>query len=220
MKKYFITGLVVLLPIALTVWIISFLVNLMTAPFSDIASQMLDGLDLNRGFLFLSREQTLHYGSQLLIILALFGSILLIGVVGRWFFFHYLLKLSEILLKKIPFISSVYQTSQEVIHTLLISSNNSFKQVVLVHYPDNETVSLGLITKEDLPQISPQDPRPYVSVFVPTTPNPTSGFLVLYPKEKVIYLDMKVEDALKHIISCGIIPLNLKQILAQKGNTP
>jgi uncharacterized membrane protein len=200
MKKYFGTGVVVLLPLALTFWIVSFIIGLLTAPFLGIAEALLCAIGLNNvSFLFLSSEQILYYSSTLLILLFLFGIIIGIGAIGRHFFFKYLMKIGDSILHKIPVISTVYKTSQELISTILTTSNKSFKQVVMVPFPSQGSWSIGLVTRDDLEL----DNR--VAVFVPTTPNPTSGFLVMFNRDEIVPLDMKVDEALRYIISCGVL---------------
>jgi uncharacterized membrane protein len=102
-------------------------------------------------------------------------------------------------LHKIPVISSVYKTSQELIQTILKTDNRAFKQVVLVPFPNPECWSIGLVTRE-----GPAAPN-LVPVFVPTTPNPTSGYLIMYDRSKVVPIEMSIEEAFRYIISCGVL---------------
>ena len=111
----------------------------------------------------------------------------------------------DFILHKIPLVSKVYKTSQEVIKTIFMSNTNSFKQVVMVSFPLNGAYCIGMISNSAPKQCSDAAGDEMVSVFVPTTPNPTSGYLLMYRKKDVVYLDMKVEDAVKFIISCGVI---------------
>lgn len=205
MKKYFITGLIILLPLALTIAIVSFIFNLLTEPFVDIVKAVFDYYGLfATGFLFLSTNQTQQLFSQLIIILLLFFVTSGLGLFARWFFFYYILLFWEYILKRIPFISSIYTTCQDVIQTLFTTDSNSFKQVVLVPFPSVNAQAIGLVTKDNIPGLGTNE-VPFIAVFIPTTPNPTSGFLVMFKKSDVIYLDMKVEDAFKYVISCGMI---------------
>lgn len=206
MKKYFITGLIILLPLALTLAIVIFLVNLLTDPFVEIVQSLLDryGL-LDQDFLFLSSEQLQYVFSQILILLSLFFLTVGLGFVARLFFFHYVIKAWDYIIHQIPFIRSVYKTCQDVINTILKSDTKSFKQVVVVPFPSPESHSIGLVTRENLKGLPSRDGKKMVAVFVPTTPNPTSGYLVMFEEDSIEYLDMKVEEALKYIISCGVI---------------
>lgn len=210
LKAYFITGLVILLPLALTLAIVTFLFNLLTEPFAGIVKSILGHYNLlESGFLFLSAAQVQQLFSQILILALLFGVTISLGFIARWFFFHYIVGFWERILAKIPFIRGVYKMCQDIIQTLFVSSSNSFKQVVLVPFPTPDTQAIGLVTNENLVGLDKKG-EPFVAVFVPTTPNPTSGFLMLFKEKDLIYLDMKVEAALKYVISCGVVstPLN------------
>jgi uncharacterized membrane protein len=92
-----------------------------------------------------------------------------------------------------------------VIKTIFGTTTRSFKQVVLVPFPNKETYSLGLVTREEIPAFKGGEEKELIAVFVPTTPNPTSGFLMMFEAEDLVFLDMRVEDAFKYIISCGVI---------------
>ncbi|MCB1111873.1 MAG: DUF502 domain-containing protein [Chlamydiales bacterium] len=206
MRKYFITGLMILLPLAMTIIIVMFLVNLLTVPFIGIVQSIFNYYDIfTQGFLFLSAAQVQEYVAKVLILAALFFSTVFIGWITRWYFIHRLLKIWDYLFNKVPFIRSVYKTSQDVINTIFTNDSKSFKQVVLVPFPGSESYSIGLITRESLPGLPKPGDSELVAVFVPTTPNPTSGFLIIFEEKEVIYLDMRVEEALKYVISCGVI---------------
>lgn len=203
MKKYLLTGLAILLPLAVTFWIVSFLFNLLTVPFLGITQELLDwsGL-LDNGLSFLSGEQIQTYISQFLILAFLLFATVLLGFFARWVFIHYLFQFGDYILHRIPLIKSIYKTSQDVVKALFLQDTKAFKQVVMVPFPNETSHSIGLVTREDLSALN-QHGR--IAVFVPTTPNPTSGFLIMFKKEDVTYLDMKVEEALKYVISCGVI---------------
>jgi uncharacterized membrane protein len=206
MKKYFITGLVILLPLALTFAIVLFIFNLLTIPFLDGVKVFFGRYHLfESGFLFLSAGQFQNIVAQLLILLSLVLFIAVLGFLGHWFFFKAFMRAAEYIVKKIPLVSTIYKTCQEIIATIFTSQTNSFKQVVLVQFPNAQTYSLGLITNEEISMLHNTSYKNTVAVFVPTTPNPTSGFLMMFNKEDMIYLDMSVEDAFKYVISCGVI---------------
>ncbi len=205
-RNYFLTGLVLLLPIALTVIIVSFLFNLLTHPFEGMMTSFLHSIGIFEGGLwFISEGQLVYWTSKFLILLLLFAITLFLGAVARYFFFNWLLKMGEALVNRIPLIGTIYKTCQDVIQTIFTSQTKSFKQVVLAPYPSKGTLALGLITKEEVTTHDKELLGERVSVFIPTTPNPTSGFLLLYEKKDLIYLDMAIEDALKFVISCGVI---------------
>lgn len=206
MKKYFITGLVILLPLALTFAIIVFLFNFLTTPFLGIVQTIFNHYDLFKtGFWFLSSTQLQTLIAQVLILFFLFFFTLLLGYIAHWFFFLTLIKVAEYIVKKIPFVRTVYKTCNDIISTLFSTKSQSFKQVVLVRFPNPNSFAIGFITREAISGFKDTNYANLISVFVPTTPNPTSGFLILYKSEDITYLDMKVEDAFKYIISCGLV---------------
>ncbi len=206
MKKYFITGLIILLPLAVTIAIIAFIVNFLTQPFMGFMTHLLgDFRVVNHGFLFLSSEQTIRYGSQFLILIGLLFTTVLLGMVTRWFLFKGLLNLSDQILHRIPVVNKVYKTSQEIIKTLFASDRNSFKKVVMVPFPYPDSFAIGLIARESPKECSDYAKEPLVSVLIPTTPNPTTGYLLMYKESEIIHLNMRPEEAIKYIVSCGVI---------------
>lgn len=212
MKKYFITGLVILLPLALTFAVVAFIFNLLTEPFVGLFKAIFNYFGLfSSGFLFLNTDQLQKIISQLLILALLFFTTVGLGWLARWFFVHYFIRGWEYVLYKIPVIRSIYKTCRDIIGSLFTADKSFFKQVVLVPFPSKDTMVIGFITRENLPAIG-ADKQPMVAVYIPTTPNPTSGFLVMYQINDVIPMDMKVEDALKYVISCGVIDIPFKTI--------
>lgn len=221
MRKDFITGLVILLPAALTIAIVILIFDLLTGPFTGIVNNVFEHYHLfEHGFLFLTANQIQNGVAKLLIVACLFLFTIGLGFIARWFFFHTLIKLAEYVVKRIPVVSPIYKTCKEVIKTLFTSDTKSFKQVVLVPFPHQQTYSIGLITRESLPGLQGTPLEDSVVVFVPTTPNPTSGFLVMYKQKDLIYLDMRVEEAFKYVISCGVISpqFNIKKQDEQPEN--
>lgn len=206
MKKYFLTGLVILLPVAVTIVVILFVVNFFTEPFIGLSSSLIHKWDLfHNGFLFLTQEQVIQYSSRILILFILFFATVVLGIFTRWFFISALFRLCDKVLHRIPLINTVYKTSQDIIKTIFVSDKNSFKQVVMVPFPRPGVYVLGLIARESPHCCSEAINEELTSVLVPTTPNPTTGFLLMFKKEEIILVDMKPEDAIKYIVSCGVI---------------
>ncbi len=206
MKKYFITGLVILLPLAVTIAIVIFVVNFLTQPFIGFTSNFLSNFNsLNRDILFLKPEHVIRYGAQLLILICLFLFTLLLGMLARWFFIKSIISLSDRLLHRIPIVNKVYKTTQEIIKTIFVTDKSSFKQVVMVPFPNESAYVIGLISRDSPAICSKEAGADLVSVLIPTTPNPTTGFLLMYDKNKIINLDMTPEQAIKYIVSCGVI---------------
>jgi uncharacterized membrane protein len=195
MKKYFLTGLITLLPLAVTLWIVVKITNFLTQPFIGAVESMIH---------FNAPEKFIHTLSQILILLGLLLFTFLLGVVARRFFFRELIKFGDRLLHKIPLIRTIYKTSKDIIRSLFSGNGQSFKQVVLLPFPYKGAYCLGLITS-GAPEAEGAPSDPNVTVFIPTTPNPTTGYLVFCRKDDLIYLDMKSEEAIKYIVSCGVI---------------
>lgn len=208
MKKYLFTGLALLLPLAVTVEIVLFLINLLTTPFLGITHSFLEHLNLfQHGFLFLSKEQVIFLLSQILILLILFTGTILLGMLTSWVVGNYFIGLGDALIQRIPFISSIYKASREVIGGIFSPEKKSFKRVALVPFPHDDSQAIGFVTHDNV--IGPAGKK-LIAVFIPTTPNPTSGFLMFFPEEKTTSIDMSIEDALKYTISCGVISAELK----------
>ncbi len=206
MKKYFITGLVILLPVAVTCAVLIFIINLLTAPFIDLAASFLSHFHItNTGFLFFTPQEVLQYGSQILILALIFAFTIFLGMIARWFFFTTLLKISDRILHRIPLVNTVYKTTQDIIRTLFVSDRESFKQVVIVPFPDENTYTLGLVAR-DAPEVCSRAAQDdLITVLVPTTPNPTTGFLLMCKRSDLTFVDMATEDAIKYVVSCGVI---------------
>lgn len=200
MKKHFITGLVILLPLAVTVAIVAFIINFLTHPFVGIIERMIDHQTW-----FIKYKGVIHLVLQILLLFALFCATVLLGFLARIVVFKSLLSLYDYVLHRIPVIKTVYKATQQMIKTIFGSSSRSFKQVVMVPFPTKGSYSLGLISSPAPSLCEKTIGKKLLTVFVPTTPNPTSGFLMMYKEDEVIYVDMKIEEAFKYIISCGVI---------------
>jgi uncharacterized membrane protein len=197
-KKYFFTGLVILLPVAVTIWLVRFFLNLLTAPFMGLISIWTDRLPF-------SSPQLIGAISQILIILALVLIMWITGFVAKKFFFHQLIRFGDNLLIKIPLVRKVYKTSKEIVNSLFGSKENSFQQVVLLPFPYHGSYCIGLISSTSPKTCSNASDSELLSIFIPTTPNPATGFLVMCNKKDLIYLNMKTEEAIKYVVSCAVI---------------
>ena len=197
MKKYFITGLVILLPIAITVAILVFVIDFLTHPFVGLVSSALAKYRLP--------PTLITFFSEIIILILLFFFITLLGAIARWFFNHALFKLGDRILRRIPIVNTVYKTSKDIINTIFAKDKNAFKQVAMVPFPSKESYVIGLVS-QDAPQICNNATNSQlITVLVPTTPNPTTGFLMMFKKEEIILIDMRPEEAIKYVVSCGVI---------------
>jgi uncharacterized membrane protein len=198
MKKYFLPGLVLLLPVIFTIAIVAFLVSLFTDPFINMIESIFQtgSLSSNKPLLMIVR---------LFILAVIFSFIILIGFLTQTFFINSLLEMTDRMMQRIPVVNKVYKALQEVMQTLFSSDGTSFKQVVLVRYPNDSSWSIGFTTTDTIS--SSEDPKlkDKIPVFVPGAPNPTFGFILFFPREKVLNIDMKVEEAFKLLVSCGIM---------------
>lgn len=194
MKKYFITGLLTLLPLAVTFWVVRFLIELLTKPFIGLVSLFTYRLSL-------IPPQLLKTVTQAIILIALFIFIFFLGLLARRFFFSQLIALGDKILNKIPLVNKVYKTSKDLVLSLFNAEEKSFQQVVLLPFPYKGSYCIGLITKS-APNAQNNEK---LSVFIPTCPNPSTGFLVSIDKSDLIYLKMKTEEAIKYVVSCAVI---------------
>lgn len=193
MKNNFLTGLAILLPIALTFWILNLIVNLLTAPFIGLMEGIFN-------YYHVAHEHFwIHFLSKLLVLVTLVALVFLAGLFARLLFLVPLFKLGDQLLHKVPLFNKVYKAAQDVVHSLFSEEKTSFSQVVLVPFPNSKGLSIGLISSKNHPT------KHKVSVFVPGTPNPTMGFMLLFREDQIIPLDLKVDEALKFVVSCGVI---------------
>ncbi len=186
LRNYFITGIVVLVPIGITFYLIKFFISVSPKlipsninpnnylPFS------IPGLEIVLSVIFIT----------------------IIGGLSLSFIGKKILQLFNDLLKKIPILRTIYSAIGQMAETLA-PKRKSKKSVVLVEYPRKGSWAVGFATKDNKGEISKKTNKSLVNVFVPTTPNPTSGFLLMFPKDEIIYLDMNFEEASKFIISAG-----------------
>ena len=185
-RNYFIAGIVVLIPIGITVYITILLIN--------ISSRILPKQ--------LNPDYYLPYDIPGLEILIAIILITFIGWLSLSFLGKRVLNLFNTLLKKIPILRTIYSAIVQMTSSFTSPDKNK-KNVVLVEYPRKGSWAVGFATKKNTGEISDKTKKELINVFVPTTPNPTSGFLLMFPKEEVIYLDMSFEEASKFIVSAG-----------------
>ena len=186
LRNYFITGIVVLVPIGITFYLIKFFISV---------SPKLIPRNINP-------NNYLPFSIPGLEILLSVVFITIIGGLSLSFIGKKILQLFNDLLKKIPILRTIYSAIGQMAETLA-PKRKSKKSVVLVEYPRKGSWAVGFATKDNKGEISKRINKSLVNVFVPTTPNPTSGFLLMYPKDEIIYLDMNFEEASKFIISAG-----------------
>ena len=186
LRNYFITGIVVLIPIGITLYLTKFFISIS----SDIIPENLNP------------NSYLPYAIPGLEILISVLIITLIGGLSLSFLGKKILKLIDDLFKRIPFLRTIYSAILQMTESFS-SSKNDKKSVVLIEYPRKGVWAVGFATKENDGEMAKKTNQKLINVFVPTTPNPTSGFLLMFPISEVIYLDMSFEEASKFIVSAG-----------------
>ena len=207
-QKYIIAGIVFLLPAIATIYVISFLFGLIDAFLGSFITNILKGLNIitvRDGQMFFLGVYTPF--SERLLGIGFFLTILVVAWVGAMRMKgrgHRIFGTIDRTFRRIPIANSIYTSVEQVIHAFA-QERSSFKNVVLVEYPRKGLYTVGFQTGESRGEVQRITTRECINVFLPTTPNPTSGWLVLVPKEDVIMLNMTVEQGLKFIISGGVV---------------
>ena len=187
LRNYFITGIVVLVPIGITLYLTKF--------FISVSSKLIP-YNLNP-------NNYLPFAIPGLEILLSIFFITIIGGISLSFIGKRILKFVNDLFKRIPILRTIYSAIGQMTESLAPKKGSNKKSVVLVEYPRKGSWAVGFATKDNRGEISKRTNETLVNVFVPTTPNPTSGFLLMFPKKEIIYLDMSFEEASKFIVSAG-----------------
>ena len=192
-RSWFLTGILVITPLLLTIYVawafITFVDNLVVplVPYNYRPSNYLPfsipGLGLIIVFIFTT-----------------FVGLLATGLFGRT-----LIRIWENILNRMPVVRSVYSAIKQILETVMATQSDAFRQAVLVQYPRKDIWAIGFVTGSTKGEVGKRVDKKMVNVFMPTTPNPTSGFLLFFPEEDLIFLNMSVEDALKLVVSGGMV---------------
>ena len=200
MKRYLVAGLLVWLPLAVTIWVLQAVLSLLDGVFGWLlsGSQVLLPMAAYAPIEWLRKVPGL--GVVMMLLGLLITGMFATNIVGQWW-----LRQGHRLLNKIPIVKSIYSSVKQVSDTLFSSSGNAFRQAVLVQYPRNGSWTIAFVTGKPGGEAAHHLPGDYLSVYVPTTPNPTSGFFLMVPRAEVIALAMSVDEALKYVISMGVV---------------
>ncbi len=205
-RKYLITGLLVWLPLAITVWVMLWLVGMLDGIFGGVLSGLEALLPGDGKSLVIDRLRAIHgLGVILVFLTLLFTGALVSNVFGRWWVRQW-----DRLFANIPFIKSIYNSVKKVSTTLFSNDTKAFRTAMLIQYPRAGLWTIAFQTgvpQGEAEQLLGPD---FVSVYVPTTPNPTSGFFLMLPRAEVIELSMTVDEALTYVISMGSVAPGLK----------
>ncbi len=191
-KRYFITGLLIWVPLVITAWVLSVIINAL-----DQSLHLLPEV--------LHPRNLFGFAIPGVGALLTLGMILLTGLLATNFIGQKLVSWWDKLLSRIPVVNSVYKAVKQVSDTLFAPNGNAFRKALLIQYPRQGTWTIAFLTGKPGGDIKNHLTGDYVSVYVPTTPNPTSGFFLMLPSSDAIELDMTVDEALKYIISMGVV---------------
>ena len=202
-RNAFLTGLIIFLPLGTTIFVLNFLLGMFQEPATDLARKL--GLEAERFF----------FGEYLLAILGLAIGVLALtalGFLSNYVLGKFFISTAEKFLGKVPFLNTVYRSAKQIVQTFGRENRAVFKEVVLIEYPRSGCYVLGFVTCEASSEIDQAMDRKLTNVFVHSTPNPTSGFLLLLPREEIISLDLSVGDGMKMLISGGAVSPSAKAV--------
>jgi uncharacterized membrane protein len=192
-RKYLITGLLIWVPLVITVWVLTLIVSTMDSTLTLLPAELqphnLIGVNIP------------GLGAVLTVLVVLATGLLATNIIGQR-----LVRLWEGLLARIPVVRTIYTSVKQVSDTLFSSSGEAFRKALLVRYPHQGAWTIAFLTGQPGGDVANHLRGDHVSVYVPTTPNPTSGFFLMMPRADVIELDMSVDEALKYVISMGVAP--------------
>ena len=194
LRSYFFTGILITAPVVITFWIVVSLVNI----FDNIVTPLIP-IKYNPNS-YLPREIP---GMGLIVLISF---LIFIGFITANFFGRWLIKKTEIIFQNTPFIKFFYKTIKQILETVLSKKSSAFRKAVLLEYPRKGIWVIGFTTGEVKGDINQKIKKKMINVFVPTTPNPTSGFLLFVPENELKYLNVSVDEAIKTVVSAGIIP--------------
>ena len=199
-RRYLVAGLLVWIPLGATLFLIRLAVRQMDKSISLLPQRYQPGILLQNWFGTESPVEIPGFGVILIFVVILLTGVLVANFVGRAFVGGW-----ESLLDRIPVVRAIYSAAKNFTEIVFSDSSTSFKQVLLVEYPRKGLYSLAFQTASQLGEIEGRTGEDVICCFVPTTPNPTSGFIIIAPRSDVTVLDMEVDEALKMIISLGVV---------------
>jgi uncharacterized membrane protein len=199
-KRYLITGLLVWLPLTVTIWVLQAVLGVLDGVFGAVLSATQAVLP---GAARAPIEALRHIPG--LGVVVLLATLLLTGAFAANMFGQWWLRQGNRLLNKIPIVKSIYNSVKQVSDTLFSSSGQAFREAVLVQYPRQGAWTIAFITGRPSGEVARHIGTEHVSVYVPTTPNPTSGFFLMVPRAEIVPLRMTVDEALKYVISMGVV---------------
>ena len=201
MKKYFIAGMLVWAPLAITIWVMTWGLSVLDGVFGSVMSALMAILPSALKPALQSFRDLPGVGILIVLAIILATGVFAANFVGQWW-----IKLWDQIITHIPIVKSIYSSVKQVSGTLFSSKGNAFRKAVLIPYPRNGSWTIAFVTGTPADEVATKLGSQHVNVFLPTTPNPTSGFFMIVPRADIIELEMGVEEALKHIVSMGSVP--------------
>jgi len=193
MKKYLITGLLIWIPLAITIWVLELIVSTMDQSLLLLPPQYQPQALLG--------YQIPGLGALLTVLVVLVTGVLASNILGQR-----LVLFGEKIVGRIPVVKSIYSGVKQVSDTLFAPGGQAFRKALLVQYPREGSWTIAFLTGQPGGDVANHLRGEYLSVYVPTTPNPTSGFFLMMPKAEIVELDMSVDEALKYVLSMGVVP--------------
>lgn len=200
MKKYLIAGLLVWLPMAVTVWVLHAVLGIVDGLFGWLLTASQTVLPEGARAPIEALRHIPGLGLIVMVLLLLATGVFAANMMGQWW-----LRQGSRILHRIPIVKSIYSSVKQVSDTLFSSTGNAFREAVLVQYPREGSWTIAFVTGRPGGEAAEHLHADYLSLYVPTTPNPTSGFFLMVPRSDVIELRMSVDEALKYIISMGVV---------------
>lgn len=200
MKKYILTGLLVWLPLTITIWVMMQVLGVLDGVFAGliIAAQTVLPESLRPGLQYLRTIPGLS--AIVMVSVLLLTGLAVTNFAGQW-----IVNQSNRMFSNIPIVKSIYTSVKQVSDTLFSSSGQAFRHAVLVQYPRPGAWTIGFVTGKPSGEVADHLSHDHITLYVPTTPNPTSGFMLIVPRTDVVELQMSVDEALKYIISMGVV---------------
>ena len=200
MRKYIIAGLLVWLPLAITIWVLLWLLGLMDGVFSWLLTMGQHVLPTGADASIDALRRVPGLGVIVMAALLLITGVFVTNIFGQWWVRQW-----DRMLNRIPIVKSIYSSVKQVSDTLFSTNGNAFREAVLVQYPHAGSWTIAFVTGKPGGEVQAHLDGEHVSLYVPTTPNPTSGFFLIMPRANVRPLRMSVDEALKYIISMGVV---------------